>query len=61
MSLDVGEALIQSRDSWWLGKLGEPSGQATAGDDSRCQRTGLISPVGQGPITAIHPPSAEQR
>lgn len=31
MSLDVGEALIQSRDSWWLGKLGEPSGQATAG------------------------------
>lgn len=29
MGLDVGEALIQSRDGWWLGKLGEPNTSTT--------------------------------
>ncbi len=33
MSLDVGEALIQSRDGWWLGKLEEPSTPTTKDED----------------------------
>ncbi len=30
MSLDIGEALIQSREGWWLGKLEEPDISKTA-------------------------------